>query len=536
MVKRKMNAANGEYGKFDIRKDKIGIRWKMYAIIVLFIAAALICIWFFQIRMLNYFFQNIRFGELEESGIKITESLDDVYSVPTVVDQCAEEYSLSIWVLATEDLGDTKRAHFIAISEEDRENSVPNLSDKIEALYSEAVEHDGEYVAIMKQERFEADSTELIPIKESNGRRYPVIMRNDIDELCALYANIVEIDGNEYVIIQLASMTPLQSVVDTLQYQFICIGIVMGIMAIALTALLTKFITKPIVRMNEAAKHLAEGRYDIDFSGKGYREINELGDTLNFASTELAKTDKFQKELISNVSHDLKTPLTMIKGYSEIMRDIPGENTPENVQVVIDETARLSELVNDVLDLSKIKSGTRKPELTEFSLTQTVRDTLARYEKLVMQEGYKISFDFDGDAEIIADRGMILQVVYNLVNNAINYIGDDKTVIVKQTMTEKTVRISVSDNGEGIAPDELPLIWDRYYKVDKVHRRATVGTGLGLSIVKEILGAHNASYGVESAVGRGSTFWFEIALAVKPIDITAQIIDAEYDNDDSEEI
>ena len=519
-------------GKFEIRKDKIGIRWKLYAIIVLFIVATLICIWFFQIRMLNYFFQNIRFGDLEESSRRITESLGNNVETSFTVNRCADEYSLSIWVLGIEGSGDVKKANFIAISNDDIESSIPNLPKKIEALYAEAVTHDGEYVALMMQERFEADSTDLAPIAEGNGKRYPVIMRNDIEELCALYVNIVEAQGEEYIIVQMASMTPLRSVVDTLMYQFICIGIAMCIMAIALTALLTNFITKPIVQMNEAAKHLSEGKYDTDFSGKGYREINELGDTLNYASTELAKTDKFQKELISNVSHDLKTPLTMIKGYSEVMRDIPGENTPENVQVVIDETTRLSELVNDVLDLSKIKSGTRKPDLTEFSLTQTVNDTLMRYEKLVMQEGYKIDFEFDGDAEILADRGMILQVVYNLVNNAINYVGEDKTVVVKQTMTDRTVKISVSDNGDGIAPDELPLIWDRYYKVDKVHRRATVGTGLGLSIVKEILGAHNASYGVESAVGRGSTFWFEIELADRSIDDTVQIIDAEYDNED----
>ena len=131
--------------------------------------------------------------------------------------------------------------------------------------------------------------------------------------------------------------------------------------------------------MNNAAKKLALGKYDADFLGGGYRESDELARMLNLASAELAKIDNLQKELISNVSHDLRTPLTMIKGYSEVMRDIPGENTPENVQVIIDETTRLSDLVNDMLDLSKIQSGARSPQLEEFNITETVRETLGRY-------------------------------------------------------------------------------------------------------------------------------------------------------------
>jgi len=520
-------------GNFEIDKKKIGIKWKLYAIIVIFIAAALICIWFFQIRMLNYFYQNIRFSELDSSCEDIENAIDSGRLSPFAVEKCAEDYSLSIWVLRIDEINGTKKASFLASSSE--KQYVPFLPEKIEALYSKANSDDGEYVAIMSLEQFESESFELSPVAESYGDKNPLVMRGDVGDLCAVQTKIISNNGREYVIVQLASMTPLKSVTATLKYQFLCIGIVMGIMAVALTALLSNLITKPFVKMNEAAKSLAEGRYDIDFSGKGYREINELADTLNYASVELGKTDKFQKELISNISHDLKTPLTMIKGYSEMMRDIPEENTPENVQVVIDETTRLSELVNDMLDLSKIKAGTRAPELSEFSLTQTVKDTLSRYEKLSMQDGYKISFEFDEDIEIVADRGMILQVVYNLVNNAINYAGEDKTVVVRQTRNESAVRISVTDNGEGIAPDELPMIWDRYYKVDKVHKRATVGTGIGLSIVKEILGVHNATYGVESAVGQGSTFWFEMKLLQKNNE-NIEFIDAEFDKDDGGEI
>ena len=200
----------------------------------------------------------------------------------------------------------------------------------------------------------------------------------------------------------------------------------------------------------------------------------------------------------------------MIKGYSEVMRDIPDENTPENVQVIIDETTRLTDLVNDMLDLSKLQAGSRAPDMREFCLSEMLRSTMHRYEKLTMQDGYTIELSIDKNAYVIADSTMILQVIYNLINNAINYSGEDKHVSVVQKLSGDTVTVSITDTGEGISEENIPLIWDRYYKVDKVHRRATVGTGLGLSIVKEILELHNATYGVTSAIGKGSTFWFEL--------------------------
>ena len=190
-----------------------------------------------------------------------------------------------------------------------------------------------------------------------------------------------------------------------------------------------------------------------------------------------------------------------------VLRD---ENTPENVQVIIDETERLTELVNDVLDLSKIKAGTRKPEFEVFDLTETVGAVLQRYEKFKEKEQYTIIFEKIDGISVMADRTMILQVVYNLVNNALNYTGEDKTVVIRQTVSNGRVRVSVTDSGMGISDADLPYIWDRYYKVDKVHKRAVVGTGLGLAIVKSILEAHGAVYGVESQIDQGSTFYFEL--------------------------
>ena len=201
----------------------------------------------------------------------------------------------------------------------------------------------------------------------------------------------------------------------------------------------------------------------------------------------------------------------MITGYGEVMRDLPGENTPENIQIIIDEATRLSTLVNDLLDLSKLQSGALLAEKKRFCLTDSIRDIFARYAKLVEQDGYNIIFEAQEDVYINADELRISQVIYNLVNNAVNHVGEDKTVIITQkVMKGGKVRIEVTDHGEGIPADKLEYIWERYYKVDKEHKRGVIGSGLGLSIVKSILDAHNAHYGVRSTLGKGSTFWFEI--------------------------
>jgi signal transduction histidine kinase len=162
------------------------------------------------------------------------------------------------------------------------------------------------------------------------------------------------------------------------------------------------------------------------------------------------------------------------------------------------------------MDISKLQAGTQTLEKTRFNLTQAIRDILSRYTKLVEQDGYTLEFIHGDDVFVEADMVKITQVVYNLVNNAITYTGKDKRVVVRQVVRDGSVTISVEDDGEGIPADKLEYIWDRYYKVDKAHKRAAVGTGLGLSIVKGVLGLHNAQYGVTSEEGKGSVFWFRL--------------------------
>ena len=195
------------------------------------------------------------------------------------------------------------------------------------------------------------------------------------------------------------------------------------------------------------------------------------------------------------------------------MRDIPGEKSPENVQVIIDEAKRLTQLVNDIMDLSKIQSGNQQMSLERFDLTEEIQQIQQRYTKLMEQQEYDISFLYEDHAWVVADRIKISQVVYNLINNAINYTGEDKKVVVRQLIQGDKVRIEIQDTGPGIDPKDLPYIWDRYYKVDKTHKRAAVGSGIGLSIVKGILELHHAKYEVQSEVGKGSTFSFELNLA-----------------------
>lgn len=377
---------------------------------------------------------------------------------------------------------------------------------------NKAEENDGFYTEIFSHDNFKDYSF------NSSDFEGNVPTGNSSDKSIISVSLAQNADGDTVLIIFNSSVEPVLSTVKTIRAQLLVITVFMVFAAFIIAFMVAKHMSSPIVAISNKATELAKGNYNVHFDETGTVESVELAKTLNYAVSELSKLDSLQKELIANISHDLRTPLTMISGYSEVMRDIPGENTPENMQVIIDETARLSSLVNDLLNVSKLQSGTQRLDIKKINLTDIVKRSIERYEHLISHNGYNVTFEYSEDVFIMADEIRLLQVVYNLINNAINYTGDDKLVRVVQSVSDDVVRVSVIDSGEGISDENLPLIWDRYYKVDKVHTRAKIGTGLGLSIVKNILLLHNSRFGVSSELGKGSAFWFEF----KTVEIIAK--------------
>ncbi len=289
------------------------------------------------------------------------------------------------------------------------------------------------------------------------------------------------------------------------------------LLSFAVSSAVSGWLTRPITEMTKKARRLARGDFNVDFHGSDYgQEMVELADTLNFARDELSKTDKMQKELIANVSHDFKTPLTMIKAYASMIIEISGENKQKrekHAQVIVEEADRLTSLVSDVLDLSKIRSGIDVFKTTTVDMSAYLTEILTRFEYLRETQGYIFEVDIDEDLYTQADELKIGQALYNLIGNAVNYTGEDKKVYVRMKKGESGYfRFSVTDTGAGIRKEELADIWDRYYRSSDAHKRPVKGTGLGLSIVKTVLEKHGFSFGVESEEGKGSTFHVDFPL------------------------
>ena len=276
--------------------------------------------------------------------------------------------------------------------------------------------------------------------------------------------------------------------------QLIYITIVVIILAIVLSLLLAKIFSEPIVKITEKSKLLANGNFNVEFEKDGIKEIDELADSLNYLKNEVSKTDQYRRDLMANVSHDLKTPLTMIKAYAEMVRDITYKDKKkreDNLNVIIEETDRLNLLVGDILTLSKLQANSDILEIETFDLKKEIVGILKRYDYLKETEGYEVIVNMPEELIVRADKKKINQVIYNLVNNALNYTGNDKKVYINVTEDKKDYLVEIIDSGKGIAQEDIEHIWDKYYKKDKNHRRNVVGTGLGLSIVKEILECHD---------------------------------------------
>lgn len=331
----------------------------------------------------------------------------------------------------------------------------------------------------------------------------------------------VKLKNNKYAFVN-TSLDPVDSTVDIIQEQLVIVLVVVLILSFAISYFMSNYISLPIVKMNTAAKQLAKRDFNVKFENdSNILEINELAETLNYASSELSKTDELRRDLMANVSHDLKTPLTMIKAYAEMSTDLHANNKAkqkEDMNIIANEVDRLTILVNDILTLSKMQSNIESLDIEEFDLINLIDDILERYKVLKETESYTFNFNHKKKKIMIkADRKKLEQVIYNLVNNAINYTGEDNSVTINIT-GENDYVVEIVDTGKGIKEEDLPYIWDKYYKNNKKHKRNLVGTGLGLSIVKNILELHGFEHGVKSSVGKGTNFYFIISNKEKSLD------------------
>ncbi len=327
------------------------------------------------------------------------------------------------------------------------------------------------------------------------------------------YAYLYGIKTNLGSIYLYSPLKDLSEASKVLQGQLSIIAFLAILIACFIAYFISKKLTNPILDITNKARNLGKGDYNQTYNNSNIIEIDDLANVLKNSQEELLKTDELRRDLMANVSHDLKTPLTMIKAYAEMVRDITyadDEKRINNCNIIMNETDRLNILVNDILDLSKLEADVKNLNYEEYDLVKEIKEIIKRYEIIKETENYSFILDLPKEAIIKADKNKLNQVIYNLVNNAINHTGKDKAVKVNLKIKDKKYLLEVIDSGKGISEEELSLIWNKYYKNDKNHQRNVVGTGLGLSIVKSILEKHQFEYGVKSKKGKGSNFYFYI--------------------------
>ena len=467
--------------------SKLRLKWKIFAFLLGFCALLLVILWLFQIVFLDDIYKNIRVVEIRRNAAVIAKNVGSG-SIGETIDGISKNIDATIDVV---DLSgrSISTSYFL----QDR-----RIIEENAELISQARDSGGE--------AYEYTSFPMgLPGFDPAFGRYSRTQS-------LIYVKIVDnaADGGAAVIIR-AVISPVNATVTTLRYQLYFISGIMLILAIILAMVIAKRVSRPIEEISQAATALAKMNYDVCFEGKGFYEIDVLSETLNRAAFELGRAESLRRELLANVSHDLRTPLSLIYSYAEMMHDFPGEISPEQTQIIMDETQRLTSLVNNVLDISKLESEMERLDITNFNLTQSILATTGRIQEFLKSDGFDIAFSHGDDEYVDADEIKISRAFYNLLINAVNYSGDSRRISVAQTVSDGFVRISITDNGEGITEADLPFIWDRYYKSGKSHKRAVIGSGLGLSIVKKIIELHGGRFGVTSKLGEGSTFWFEIA-------------------------
>lgn len=297
---------------------------------------------------------------------------------------------------------------------------------------------------------------------------------------------------------------------------FCAFGVVLAFLAVLY---ITERITRPIVAMTKTVRRFTKGDYDARIAYQSEDEVGELAKSFNKMADEVNTLEEARRSFVANVSHELRSPLASMRGFLVAMQDgtIAVDSYDKYLTVVIDENKRMTEIVNDLLDMARIESGGDKALVMEaFDITEVIRTTVITFEARITQKHIDMDISL-GERQIFvwADRGQIIHVLRNLIDNAIKFTPEDGVLSISVLEKRQEVWVTVKDSGPGIADEDLPHIFDRFYKAEKAHTRSnTSGTGLGLAIAKRIIDTHEQNIYVVN--DNGACFMFSLKRATKP--------------------
>lgn len=461
-----------------------------------FSAASLIILWAMQATLFDSLYGLYKKQVLKNEAAVVAANIDNP-EINSLIASISQDNNISIYIV-------NQNGFIKSVSERSTTVRINKASSKIFDYWSLASGSNGLYVGEADGPALVSENGEIIEYDPTHFTGNVPKQSKNINIVCAKLAQSQT--GEPSMVVLIAKLEPIKSLTGVITYMIIIITVIMAVVCFMGALVVSKTISKPIERLSKSAEQLATGNYNTVFYGGGCSEITRLSDTLNYMKSELLRVEKLRREFFANVSHDLRTPLTMISGYGKMMQELPGEDNAENLQIIVDETERLTKLVNGILDLSRLQSGSYDLRPTIFSLTDDVHSLADEFSRLYPGKA-KITFEPEREIFISADETLVSEALYNLINNAITHSGKGSEITILQACFNGKVRITVKDNGPGISPELLDGIWDRYRK------GSGSGTGLGLAIVKAVAELNHAGYGVSSKVGIGSEFWIEFTEA-----------------------
>ncbi|HEX3021877.1 MAG TPA: HAMP domain-containing sensor histidine kinase [Lachnospiraceae bacterium] len=466
------------------------IRVKLWVGMMILVGAIMVLLWLFQIVFLNQFYSVLEIGELQKDAREIVNEIENLKDIGQIrsADGLLDE------------LEDFVYKNQISIEVIDREYNV---------IYQGTSGNKMSFPGVMQDSFLETAKKALSGEESKKEVTHPKFGYQFMMIGIPIYDNH-SVEGAVAIIMPMAAIA---ETVHILESQLVIITCILLIISLLISYKLSKTLSDPILRISRQAESYAAGEYEVRIPAVQDDELGKLAKRMNDMGESLARNEKLQKELIANVSHELRTPLTLIRGYAETLRDVTGENPQKREKqlgIIIEESERLGNIVEDILNLSQLQAGAVMIEKEPFSLKEMLEVIKEHYELGT----YGRELVFVGVMELrenlIGDKNKLQQVFHNLIGNAFRHSENNQQVEVAVIPTGNTVRIEVRDKGEGIAKEDIDHVFERYYKGKRKDGKKSSGTGLGLAIVKNILEMHQAAYGVESVLGEGSTFWFEL--------------------------